>query len=208
MNRTFLGYRRPDGTVGIRNNVAILAAMDNSNGVVKKVANQVKGTIPIPIWYGRGQFGQDEQLTFNTLVGIGANPNFHSVLVISLEKVSANKLADAIRDRSKKNVVALSIQDCGNSIDAVAEATKIAAQMVSEASEQQKEEFDFSNLVVGVECGGSDTTSGIAGNPSLGYIADMIVAAGGTVILSETSEFLGAEHILQKRAKTPEVGEK
>lgn len=207
MNKTFLGYRRPDGSVGIRNHVAIISAMDNVNGVVKKIASQVKGVLPLTILYGRGQFGADNDLTVNTLIGMGKNPNIAAVLVVSLEKVSAKKIADGIA-QSKKPVQYLAVQDAGGSTEAVYQGTKIAMDMMIKASEQQREEFPLSKLILGVECGGSDTTSGIASNPVVGYVADQIVDAGGVVFLSETSEFMGAEHVLAERARTPEVARK
>lgn len=206
MNGTILGYRRSNGQVGFRNHVAVLAAMDNINGVVKKISDAVRGTLPLPIWYGRGQFGQDEELTFRTLVGMGQNPNLAAVLVVSLEPVSARKLAEAIAE-SGKPVRWVSVQTAGNSIAAVAEGTMLAAELVKEVSEYRREPVGLDELVLGVECGGSDTTSGIAGNPSLGYVADRVVEAGGTVVLSETSEIMGAEHILARRARSPQVAE-
>lgn len=199
------GYVRPDGRYGIRNHVAVMAAMDNCNGIVRKIAAQLKGVLPIEIWYGRGQFGPDEKLTFHTLAGLGANPNLHSVLVVSLEPVSAKKLADEIRRRSGKSVIAINVQELGNSIDAVAEGTRLVADLVSEATEQLRVPIRLADIVLGVECGGTDTTSGIASNPTLGYVADMVVDHGGTVILTETSEFLGAEQMLVQRAKNEQV---
>lgn len=207
MEKTFMGYARPDGAVGIRNHVGILAAMDNVNGVVQVISDAVRGVLGIPIWYGRGQFGQDEQLTFKTLVGLGSNPNLHSVLIVSLEPVSANKLANAIRERTGKQVVAISVQECGDSIRTIAEGMRIAAELVGAASEQRSEPFSVGKLIIGVECGGSDTTSGLAANPTLGKVADAVVDAGGAVVLTETSELLGAEHILMKRAVSPQVAE-
>lgn len=202
--KSFLGYRRPDGQVGLRNHVAVLAAMDNINGVVHKIAHQVRGTVPLPVWYGRGQFGQDEEMTFRTLVGIGRNPNFAAVLVVSLEPVSAEKLATAIA-ACRKPVAWVTVQSAGNSIAAVAEGSRLALEMVGQATEQTREAIGLNELILGVECGGSDTTSGIASNPALGYVADRVVDAGGTVLLSETSEFMGAEHILARRAVSPDV---
>src|SRR5690625_3663873 len=207
MNKHFLGYERADGSVGIRNHVVVLSAMDNCNGVVDNIASLVDGVISIPIWYGRGQYGEDEKLTHKTLVGLGSNPNVHSVLVVSLEPVSAEKLANGIREQSEKDVRSINVQECGNSIQAVAEGVRIAAEMVSEASEQQTKKFDISHLVLGVECGGTDTTSGITSNPSIGFIADDLIDNNGSVILTETSEFLGAEQVLGRRAKNKDVEE-
>lgn len=197
----FWGYERPDGTVGIRNHVAILAVMDNVNGVVKHLGQIVKGTLPIPVWYGRGQFGADDILFRRTQVGLAANPNIAAVLVISLEKVSAEKVAAAIAETGKP-VEHISVQDIGGSVEALAAGIRKLIPMVDAASAQRPKFFPLSKLILGVECGGTDTTSGIAANPALGYVADQVVANGGTVYLSETSEWMGAEQMLAKRARS------
>lgn len=202
----FLGFRRPDGQVGIRNHVAVLAAMDNINGVVTSIGNQVRGTLPLPIWYGRGQFGQDAELTEKTLTGLGRNPNFAAVLVVSLEPVSAKALANAIAETGKPTEW-IAVNE-GTSPMATARGTEIAAELVSQVTELQRERIRVGDLVIGVECGGSDTSSGIATNPILGQVADAVVDAGGTVLLSETSEFIGAEHVLAKRARNQDVRER
>ncbi|WP_274626269.1 UxaA family hydrolase [Arvimicrobium flavum] len=200
----FWGYRRANGTVGIRNQVAILAVMDNVNGVVKNLASLVRGTLPIPVWYGRGQFGADDVLFRRTQVGLAANPNIASVLVISLEKVSAQKVAAAIAE-SGKPVEWISVQDIGGTVEALAAGIRKLLPMVSAASAERPEFVPLSSLVLGVECGGTDTTSGIAANPALGYVADRVVESGGTVYLSETSEWMGAEQVLAKRARSEAI---
>ena len=201
----FWGYRRPDGTVGIRNHVAILAVMDNVNGIVRNLGDLVRGTIALPVWYGRGQFGADDTLFRRTQVGMAANPNIAAVLVISLEEVSAKKVAAAIAETGKP-VAHISVQDVGGTVAALAEGMRKLIPMVSEASAMKREFVPLSELILGVECGGTDTTSGIAANPALGFVADTVVAAGGTVYLSETSEWMGAEQVLAKRAATEAVG--
>ncbi len=203
-NSTFLGYRRANGTFGIRNHVAILAVMDNVNGIVRHLGNLVSGTLPLPVWYGRGQFGDDDLLFRRTQVGLATNPNIAAVLVISLEKVSAGKVAAAIAETGMP-VEHLSVQDVGGTIETVAKATRILLHMVQRASGQRRENVRFSELILGVECGGTDTTSGIASNPALGHVADQIVASGGTVYLTESSEWMGAEHVLAARAESEEV---
>ena len=207
MEDTFWGYRRSNGAVGVRNHVAVLAVMDNVNGVVRHLAQLVKGTLPIPVWYGRGQFGADDELFRRTQVGLASNPNIAAVLVVSLEKVSAQKVAAAI-GQSGKPVAAISVQDVGGTVEALAQGIRLLVPMVEDATEQRREAFPLSELILGVECGGTDTTSGIASNPALGWVADKVVAAGGKVYLSETSEWMGAEQVLAKRARTPEVAEK
>lgn len=202
----FWGYRRADGTVGIRNHVAILAVMDNVNGIVRHLEQLVRGTLAIPVWYGRGQFGADDVLFRSTQTGLAANPNIASVLVISLEKVSAAQVAATIA-KSGKQVEQISVQDIGGTVEALAAGIRKLVPMVEAASAQRPEFVSLSELVLGVECGGTDTTSGIAANPALGYVADSVVRAGGTVYLSETSEWMGAEQVLAKRARTKAVSD-
>jgi altronate dehydratase large subunit len=202
----FWGYRRADGSVGIRNHVAILAVMDNVNGLVRNLAHLVKGTLAVPVWYGRGQFGADDTLFRRSQVGLAKNPNVAAVLVISLEQVSAEKVAAAIAE-SGKPVEHISVQDIGGTVEALAEGIRKLIPMVSQASAQRPEFVPVSEIVLGVECGGTDTTSGIAANPALGYVADQVVAGGGTVYLSETSEWMGAEQVLAKRASSNAVSD-
>lgn len=204
MKGEFSAYRREDGRIGVRNHVAVLAVMDNVNGIVRNLATLIKGVIPIPVWYGRGQFGPDDVLFRRTQQGIGSNPNIHSVLVISLEKVSAEKVASSIA-ASGKHVEWISVQDIGGTVETIAKAMRTLVRMTQAASAQQRETVPLSELTLGVECGGTDTTSGIAANPALGYVADRVVDAGGTVYLTETSEWMGAEQMLAKRARSPEV---
>lgn len=200
----FMGYRRANGKSGIRNHIAILAVMDNVNGIVRHLAQLVKGTLPLPVWYGRGQFGDDDELFRRTQVGLATNPNIAGVLVISLEKVSAARVAEAVAATGTP-VAQMSVQDIGGTIEAIAHGMKLLVPMVLQASMQAREPVPLSELVLGVECGGTDTTSGIASNPALGFMADLVVAAGGTVYLSETSEWIGAEKALAARARTPEI---
>lgn len=206
METTFWGYRRANGAVGIRNHVAILAVMDNANGIVRHLAQLVKGTLAIPVWYGRGQFGEDDELFRRTQIGLASNPNIAAVLVVSLETVSAQKVAAGIA-LSGKPVATIAIQDVGGTIEALAKGIRLLIPMVQDATEQRPEPFPLSELTLGVECGGTDTTSGIASNPALGWVADKIVEGGGIVYLSETSEWMGAEHVLAKRARNPQVAE-
>lgn len=207
MKSHFLGYERPDGTFGIRNHVAVLAVMDNVNGIVRNLAATVERVLPLPVWYGRGQFGADDDIFRRSQIGLACNPNIASVLVISLEKVSAEKVASAIAE-SGKPVEWISVQDVGGTVEAMAAATRVLIPMVQAATAQQRVEAPLSALVLGVECGGTDTTSGIAANPALGYVADQVVDAGGTVYLTETSEWMGAEQVLEKRAANKAVAER
>jgi altronate dehydratase large subunit len=199
----FPGFRRPDGRIGVRNHVAVLSAMDNSNATAKRIGSIVHGSVVLTTPFGRTQIGYDAEMTMKTLAGLGCHPNIAAVLVLGLSLDSANALADRIRPCGKP-VEVLGLQECGGPINLTAQGARIATDMVFTASRQQREPCPFSDLAVAVECGGSDTTSGIASNPVLGHFADRFVDAGGTIILSEPAEFMGTEHILAERAERPE----
>lgn len=206
-NDVFFGFKRPDGQVGIRNNLAVIAAMDNVNPVARRIASLVRGAVPVTVPFGRGQVGLDRARHDGALAGIGRNPNFGAVLVVSLEPVSARSLAEDIA-RSGKPVEWLAVQPCGGTLKATEEGVRVAARLLGAISGMQREAIPLSDLIVGAECGGSDTSSGIVANPLLGQLGDLVIDAGGTWILSETEEVVGAEHTLIERAATPEVAER
>ncbi|TAL87915.1 MAG: hypothetical protein EPN62_00515 [Candidimonas sp.] len=203
---TFWGYQRPNGSVGIRNHVAVLSVTDSVNGIVRHLAQLVKGVLPVTVWYGRGQFGEDNLIFRRTQIGLASNPNIAAVLVVGLESVSVHNVAQGIA-KSGKPVASISVQDIGGTVEALAKGIRLLIPLVQDASAQRAKPFPLSELVLGVECGGTDTTSGIASNPALGWVADRVVNAGGIVYLSETSEWMGAEHILSKRALNPQVSD-
>ncbi len=196
---TFLGYGRPGGQVGIRNHVAVVSVMDNCNPVTRAIAAAVAGTIPITTLFVRGQLGRDLEITLDTLAGLATNANVAGCVLIGLEPGMTRALEQRIAPAGRP-VELITIQEAGGTIEAIARGTRAAARLVRAASRQRREPFPLSSLVVGVECGGSDTTSGLASNPAIGIAADHLVAAGGKVIISETSEFFGAEHLFAERA--------
>jgi altronate dehydratase large subunit len=204
MTTTFLGYRRENGTAGVRNWVAVISVMDNCNPVTRAICQQVDGTIPVTTLFVRGQYGRDLEIAYDTLAGMGCNPNIAAVLLVGLEEQTTEEVARRIRP-SGKPVEAIHLQPHGT-INCVAEGTRRAAKLVVRASGLRRTPCPMSDLVVGVECGGSDTTSGLTCNPAIGRLSDRLVDDGGTVIISETSEFLGAEHLFAARAKDPAVG--
>lgn len=207
MDKTFMGFRRPDGQVGIRNRVAVIAAMDNVNPVARRIASMVRDAVPITVPYGRGQVGLDKLRHDNALAGLGRNPNFGAVLVVSLEPVSATELANAIA-LCGKPVEWLAVQPCGGTLKATEQGVRLTARLMGEISAQTREPVSVADLVIGSECGGSDTTSGITANPLLGQLGDRVVDAGGVWILSETEEVVGAEHSLVERAVNLQVAER
>ena len=204
---TFYGYRRPDGRVGVRNRVLILPASVCASDTARIIAQQVEGAISFNNQQGCSQVGPDQQFTMDVMAGYAANPNIYGTVVVSLgcENCQMDLVTAAIRERTNKPMEQVIIQEAGGTLKAVEIAVRYAKQMVAEAALLQKEEFPLSELIVGTECGGSDPTSGLAANPAIGAMSDLVVKAGGTSILSETSEFIGDEHILARRAANKEV---
>lgn len=204
---TFYGYRRPDGRVGVRNRVLILPASVCASDTARIIAQQVEGAVSFNNQQGCSQVGPDQQFTMDVMAGYAANPNIYGTVVVSLgcENCQMDLVTAAIRERTNKPMEQVIIQEAGGTLKAVETAVRYAKQMVAEAALLQKEEFPLSELIVGTECGGSDPTSGLAANPAIGAMSDLVVKAGGTSILSETSEFIGAEHILARRAANKEV---
>lgn len=198
MNVEIMGYVRPDGRVGVRNHVAVLSAMDNTNAAANRISGMVTGTIALTTPFGRTQIGADAETTQKTLAGLGRHPNVAAVLVLGLSLESAESLAARIRP-SGKPVRTLGLQECGGPLPLTLEGVRTAAEMVVAVSELRREPRPFSSLTVAVECGGSDTTSGIASNPVLGSFSDRFIDAGGTIVMSEPAEYIGAEHILAER---------
>ena len=206
MMTTFLGYERENGKVGIRNHVLIIPIDDLSNAASVGVENLIYGTRAIPHPYGRLQFGPDLELMFKTLAGFGRNPNVASAIVIGIEDNWTNRVADSIAQTGKW-VEAISIEGKGD-LKTIEKAARIAKDMVQKASEKQKKEFDISELTVSIKCGESDTTSGLASNPTVGVVVDRLVDEGATVIFGETSELTGAEHHVAERMATEELKKK
>ncbi len=198
------GYRRENGRVGIRNYVLILPLDDLSNAACEAVANNVKGTLAIPHHYGRLQFGEDLELHFRTLIGAGCNPNVAAVVVIGIEPEWTKIITDGI-SATGKPVAGFSIEQNGDH-NTIAAASRQAKIYMHHASSLQREECDVRELWVSCKCGESDTTSGIASNPTVGNAYDKLYEMGCTLIFGETSEITGGEHLVAKRGKTPEVG--
>ncbi len=207
MTASFWGYERADGTVGTRNLIAVISVMDNCNPVSRAIADAVQGTVYLPGSYIRGQLGRDREITLKVTAGLCLNPNIAGVVAVGLEPRTTRELVDLLA-ASGKPVESVDIQLAGGTINSIAAGTRAAARMARDASKQRRREFPLSKLLLGLECGGSDTTSGLASNPSIGVVSDKVIAAGGTAIITETSEFFGAEHLFAERASSPAVRDK
>ncbi len=202
----FRGYRRENGRVGVRNHVVILPLDDLSNAACEAVANNIKGAMALPHHYGRLQFGEDLELHFRTMIGTGCNPNVAAVVVIGIEPGWTRRIVDGIKETGKP-VEGFAIERNGD-IATIAAASRKAKEYVHWASGLQRQECALSDLWVSVKCGESDTTSGLASNPTVGNVIDKIDALGATTCFGETSEITGAEQLCATRAATPEVAEK
>ena len=166
--KSFLGYKRENGRAGTRNHVIILPVDDISNACAEAVANNIKGTIALPHSYGRLQFGADLELHFRTMIGTGCNPNVAAVIVIGIEPKWTKKIVDGIA-KTGKPVEGFHIERTGD-IGTTMKASKKAQEFVMWASEKQREECPLSDLWISVKCGESDTTSGLAANPTVGNL--------------------------------------
>lgn len=203
------GYRRPNGQLGIRNHLLILPTSVCATTVAFNIAAQVPGAIALPNQHGCCQLGADYEQTLRTLIGLGKNPNVAAVLVVGLgcEGIPIQETADEI-SKTGKPVQAIIIQENSGTLKTTALGIQIASEMARSISLLKSEEAPLSELCLGIECGGSDFTSGLASNPAVGTASDLLVRAGGKSMLSETTEFIGAEHVLAKRAKSPEIAQK
>ena len=202
----FMGYGRPDGGVGTRNYIGILSSVVCANEVVEEIARRVQGTARFTHHQGCCQTPMDIGQVTKTLIGLGRNPNLHSVLVVSLgcESTDLEAVIDGIRS-SGKRVEHIVIQEIGGMAKTIAKGVLLAQDMAVEASGQRREPFPIGELVLGLKCGSSDTTSGLIPNPAMGIASDMLVDALGTSIIGEITEFIGAEHILIQHAADSNV---
>jgi (2R)-sulfolactate sulfo-lyase subunit beta len=205
-NGGFLGWRRENGRVGVRNHVVILPLDDLSNAACEAVANNIKGTLALPHAYGRLQFGADLDLHFRTLIGTGANPNVAAVVVIGIEDGWTKRVVDGIA-KTGKPVTGFGIEGTGD-IGTIAKASRAAKDYLQWASELAREQCAISDLWVSTKCGESDTTTGLASCPTVGNMYDKLIPQGIYGVFGETSEITGAEHIAKARAAAPAIGEK
>ena len=222
--RTFMGYPRADGKYGTRNYLGILTSVNCSGSVAKFIAEAVEragwlkdfpnidGVVPIVHGTGCGMSGKDEGYAtlMRTLQGYARNPNFGAILVVGLgcEVLQVANLVGVERLRSDGNIRHMTIQDVGGTRRSIERGVAVLKEMAVQANLHKREPAGLEHLVVGMQCGGSDGYSGITANPALGAASDLLVAHGGTTILSETPEIYGAEHLLTRRAVSREVGEK
>jgi altronate dehydratase large subunit len=205
--KTFLGFRRKAGRAGTRNHLLILGI----NGLISAAAGRVASALPgsklVATPYGRGQFGADKECHFRQLVGLGANPNNGAVLVVGVDRKSADEVANGIAARSPTLVETITLDDTHeDALELTARAIRLGASLAREISRSRRAPIPVSELYLGLECGHSDASSGLAANPLAGALSDRLVGAGGTTVIGETIEWLGAEHALRHRGAVPGTG--
>ncbi|MDL5363384.1 UxaA family hydrolase [Halalkalicoccus sp. NIPERK01] len=207
---TFQGYQRPDGPAGVRNYVAVVPTSVAASAVAEAVADRATETVrSTPHQMGIDPPKAAREQIERTLAGVGRNPNVGAALVVSLgpETIDADAIADEIAGAGR-DVETLSIREAGGTAATVEAGVALARDLWDGIADARREERDASELVFGVECGGSDATSGIAANPAVGAACDRLVRDGGTASFSETPEFIGAEHILADRCVDEEARER
>lgn len=197
------GFRRENSRVGIRNHVVILPVDDLSNAASEGTASLVNNTIALPHPYGRLQFGDDLELTFRTLIGTGSNPNVAAVVVIGIEPKWTERVVQGITATGKP-VAGYSIERSGD-LKTIEAAAHKAKEYVQWASEIPRQPIGIHELTVSAKCGESDTTIGLASNPTVGRVLDRLIASGSTAIFGETSEVTGGEALIASHCATPEI---
>ena len=206
--RTFLGYRRADGRVGVRNHVLVLSPTGLTSAAARRIAALVQGTIVVTSGFGRGQVAADAQLHVDTLAGLATHPNVAAVLVVSASDDISQRYVDAARAAGKP-AVGLSLPGVHeDALTLVDSGVRAAVRLVRDASALRRTSCALSELCIAAECGHSDATSGVIGNPLVGGLVDALVDAGGTGLFSETVEWTGAEHLLARRAADPRVAQR
>lgn len=203
----FMGYRRTEGRAGIRNHVLLLPTCACASESCRIAASQVRGAVNIVFNTGCSDTAANTEMNQRVLTGFACNPNVYGVVIIGLgcETVGHRILCEKIRKMTQKPVVSFGIQEEGGTLRTIEKAVRAARIMAADASRLQKEPFDISELLLGIECGGSDATSGIASNPAVGELSDLLVDLGASTMMSESIEWIGAEHVLAKRAATPKI---
>ena len=203
----FLGFARPKGRAGTRNTLLVLGI----NGLVTRAAERISAALPgsrlVATPYGRGQLGRDKDMHTAQLIGLGAHPNVGAVLIVAADRPTAETIANSIADRSARPVEIVSLDDVEeDALALTATGIRRGGALARLISGQPRTPLPVAELFLGIECGHSDATSGLFSNPLSGAAADRLVERGGTVVIGETLEWLGAEHVLAKRAADAAIG--
>jgi len=203
---TFLGFARARGAAGVRNHLLVLSIAGLTGPAARRVAQALPGSRLVCMPYGGGLIGADQELHMRALAGLGRNANVGAVLLIGSDLPKIASLSQAI-GASGKPVESVCLDDCGHDILTLSDrAIRVGAKLHRDLSRQRRLPVPLAQLFVGLECGRSDPSSGMAANPLIGKLTDMLREHGASAVFGETLEWLGAEHLLARRAATPAVG--
>lgn len=206
---TIRGYNRSERIYGIRNYIIALSTVCCANSIVAQISRFDDSVIPITHQHGCDHLGIDREQVLRTLIGICNNPNVGGILLVGLgcESTAVSDITPQIDTRGKiaRSIV---IQEVGGKANILNLGQEYLAEIKQNVAAQDREEFDISNLVVGLKCGASDPFSGITANPAVGFVSDKLVALGANVIMSEIPEMIGAEKVLANRVKDDTTKEK
>ncbi len=202
----FMGYRRANGTAGTRNHVLVFPTVICASATADMISRAVPGTVVVTHPHGCGHMGIETEHIVRSMSGFCANPNVAGVLLVGLgcELITPQVIAEKLAAYGQRYEV-VNIQEEGGTTATVEKGGLLVKKLLKEASKAVREPVDISELTVGTNCGGSDTFSGLTANPALGNACDRLVAEGGTAILSETPEMIGAEQVLARRAASESV---
>ena len=200
MRASFEGYRRADGSVGVRNHMLVMSATGLTGPTARRIAQSLSGSRVVTTPYGSGLMGEDAELQVRALAGFACNPNVAAVLVVGGTGPLVTRIADLVA-ASGRPVEALILDDCDHDAITLTErGLRLGARLMREASRARRSSVATRDLFVAMECGRSDPSSGLVANPLVGAVVDAIVEAGGRALFGETIEWLGAEHLLAARA--------
>jgi len=203
------GYRRPDGRVGFRNHVLILPTVACANGVVAAICKRVPEAVTLPIDSGCGMLKEDQLVFARALTNLAGNPNVAAVLCVGLGcEAFKPEQARAAIERFGKPVKAVTMHNAGGYAATVAKGAQMAQELIAGAARVRREPVDIRDLVLGLNCGASDPASGLTANQALGAAVDLLVDAGGSAIIGETTECVGAEHEMATNAASPDVAQR
>lgn len=208
MDKYFYGYKRKDGSVGIRNKLLIISITGLTGPTSRKISSFLQNSLFIDNPYGGGVIGDDNLRQENAIIGFCKNPNIAAVLIISADPPKGNFIKSKLT-KLEKPVTLLTLDECNHDgIKLFEKGLRAGAKLIKEISNNRREKVSLKKLIIGLECGRSDPSSGIVSNPIMGLVSDKLVYLGGSVILGETIEWLGAEHLLIKRAISNKVKNK
>lgn len=201
----FLGYARPDGSVGVRNYLLVLSLTGLTGPAARRIARSLPGCRCVTMPFGSGLLGEDAAAHERALLGFARHPNVGAVVMVGGDKPELMKIAGQL-ESLEKPCAALALDDCEHdALTLTDRAVRQGAALAREISRQRRVPVPVSSLFVGLECGRSDPSSGLVANPLVGRIADRLVDSGGRAVIGETVEWLGAEHLLAARGATPAV---